>query len=111
MFSLADIPNLETPPEIMPSYEGAFLKMFLALIGLLVAIFVTVWVLKRFAHGRWTQGRGSQGIKIIERKAISPKTMLYVIEIDGKQTLIAESQLEIKPICSLDTRNSSSESH
>lgn len=29
---------------------------------------------------------------------ISPKTMLYVIEVEGKRILVAESHLEVRPI-------------
>ncbi len=39
---------------------------------------------------------GSQSIQILEKRMISPKTMLYLIEAEGKQILIAESQLEVK---------------
>jgi hypothetical protein len=83
-------------PSLIPSYESTLLKMLLTLGGLLVVVMVTVWVLKRFFQGRMG-GFGSQKkIAILERKHISPKTALYVIELEGKKVLVSESQLEIK---------------
>jgi flagellar biogenesis protein FliO len=83
--------------EIMPSYENAFLKMFITLIILLVATFAIIWLLKRFSRTGFSQNYG-KSIKILERKQLSPKTTLYIVEIEEKKTIIAESQLEVKQI-------------
>lgn len=108
----ADVTPPETPvtppPEVMPTYEGAFLKMFLTLLALVVGIFVTVWILKRMAQGRFSSG-GGKAIRILEKKPLSPKTMLYVVEVDGKQTLISESQFEVRKLASLDEPSSPKE--
>jgi flagellar protein FliO/FliZ len=93
--------SVAPPPEVMPTYEGAFLKMFLTLLALVVGIFVTRWVLRRMSQGRFASG-GGKAIRIVEKKPLSPKTMLYVIEVDGKQSLIAESQFEVRKLMSLD---------
>jgi flagellar protein FliO/FliZ len=96
---LADAAPVVAPaaPEALPSYEGAFLKMFLTLLALVVGIVGTVWFLKRLSRGRIGGGSG-RSIVILEKKPLSPKTMLYVVEVEGKQALIAESQLEVKLI-------------
>ena len=97
----------QTPEETVTelaanSYGAAFFKMLLALFALLVLVFVTVWILKRFSHG--IKGRyGSQSIQIVEKRPLSPKSMLYLIEVDGKQILVAESQLEIKTLTTIET--------
>lgn len=86
-------------PEVsMPEYQGAFIKMFLTLIGLVVAIFFTIWALKRLSRGRLHQMNSHRSIKILERRPLSAKTVLYLIEVAGKQAMIAESQLEVKRI-------------
>lgn len=90
------------PIDMVPGYEGAFLKMFLALIILIVAIFFTVWLLKKIGQGRWAGGNSNRAIKIIEKRALSPKTMLYIIDVDGQQSVIAESQLEVKNLMNLE---------
>ena len=96
---LANSP-LPEAPEMMPSYEGAFLKMFLTLLALIIGIFACVWILKRLARGAFSASSG-KSIKILEKKPLSPKTMLYIIEVNGQETLIAESQLEIKNLMPL----------
>jgi flagellar biogenesis protein FliO len=102
-------PLVAPAQEIMvQSYEGAFLKMFLTLIGLLVAVFVTVWIMRKgFRGGR---GGSGQAIQILERKAISPKTTLFLLKINEKKVVIAESQLEIKRIATLDDFDHTQES-
>jgi flagellar biogenesis protein FliO len=91
-----------TQVETLPTYEGAFLKMALTFVAVIVGIIGTIWLMRRLSGGRFGAG-SSQSIKIIERKALSPKTMLYIIEVDGKQAVIAESQLEIKRVMDLDS--------
>jgi len=53
----------------------------------------------------------SQGksIQILERRTISPKSILYLIEIDGENFLISESQVQIQKIEKLKTPVQSSE--
>jgi flagellar biogenesis protein FliO len=87
--------------DSLPSYEGAFVKMFLTLLVIVVGIIGTVWFLKRLARGRFG-GSSSTSIVVLEKKQLSPKTILYVVEVEGKQVLIAESQLEIKKVMELE---------
>lgn len=94
--------HVPMPDEIqMPTYEGAFTKMILTLVGLVALIFITVWLLRRLTQGK-IGSFGKKHINIIERKPLSPKTILYIVEVDGKQILVAESQLEIKALTTLD---------
>ncbi len=87
---------LETKP--IPSYESTLTKMLLTLGGLLVLVFFTVWILKKIGQGKFG-GFGSQKkINIIERKPLSPKTLLYLIEVEGKKILISESQAEVRAL-------------
>jgi flagellar protein FliO/FliZ len=88
---------IEQPTGVPVSYEGAFIKMLLTLGGLVVLIFLTVWLLRRLSQGRLLGGSGaSRSIKILEKRALSPKSVLYLIEVGGKQVLIAESHLEVR---------------
>ncbi len=80
------------------SYEHAFLKMILTLIGLLVLVFGTLWILRKLSHGRIGSFSSLKKIKILEKKPLSPKTVLYLIELGGKQIFLTESQLEVKTL-------------
>lgn len=84
--------------EATASYEFAFLKMLATLGILLLLVFFSLWALRRFSQGRLRQSNQNKSIKVIERRSLSPKTVLYIVECSGKQLLIAESQLEIRKI-------------
>lgn len=96
------MPSIEMMPEAIKGYEGAFLKMILTFIALIVGIFFTVWALKRLSRGHFKNMNANRAIKILEKRPLSPKTMLYLVEIGEKQTLIAESQIEVKSLVSFE---------
>lgn len=75
---------------------AAFTKMILSLIVIVILLFVSYWFIRRLIQNRLEKGVGDAAIQIIEKRMISPKTMLYLIEVDQKRVLIAESQLEVK---------------
>jgi len=82
-------------------YGAAFVKMFLTLLVLIALFGISIWFIKRLIRSRLERGTGSRMIQILEKKMISPKTMLYVVEVDGKKILMAESHLEVRPISSI----------
>lgn len=79
-------------------YGFALIKMFLSLIVVAALLGLTIWFLRRLIRYRFEKSGGVQAIKILEKKMISPKTMLYFVEIEGKKILLAESQLEVRQI-------------
>ena len=85
----------EERPE-PPTYEGAFLKMILVLILLLFIIFFGIWVVRRLSRSRLRMFKEPKHIRIIDRRPLSAKTALYLVEVGEKRVLVAESQLEIK---------------
>ena len=84
------------------SYKGAFMKMMLTLLGLILLIVISVWMLRRVSHGRMKQMNYGRSIKILERRPLSAKTVLYLVEISGKKVVIAESQVEVRGITTAD---------
>lgn len=101
LLAAVDATTQAAPAEPLPSYEGAFLKMIITFVAVIVGIVGTIWLMRRLAGGRLTGGSG-RSIQILERKALSPKTTLYIIEVDGKQAVIAESQLEVKRVMEIE---------
>jgi len=85
-----------------PEYKPAFFKMLLILIALIALIFLTFWIFRRLMRMRLTQSNLTKNIKILEKRAISPKSLLYIIEIEGKKILISESNLEVRKIKDID---------
>jgi flagellar protein FliO/FliZ len=84
-------------PEAPPGdYGMMFMKMFLTLIGLVAFMGLTVWVLRKFISQRLQKKNGGQSIQILEKRMISQKTVLYLVEVDSQRVLISESQLEVR---------------
>ena len=84
------------------TYEKAFLKMILILICILAVVIGVFILFKKFSGTRMQMSNHTRSIKILEKRAISPKSMLYLVEIGGQKLLLAESQLEIRNVSNLD---------
>lgn len=78
-------------------YGTAFVKMLIALAALFVIVIFVIWLLKSFARGRFSRV-ASRHIEIIERRSLSPKSVLFLIEVDGARILVAESQHEVRAL-------------
>ncbi len=81
-------------------YQAAVIKMTLAFVGLLICIFFIAWLLKKISKGGFWGAKHSAHIKVLDKKALSPKTMLYWIEVSGVKIVISEAQLEVRPLTS-----------
>lgn len=92
----------ETEANQAVNFKGAFTKMMLTLLGLILLIVISVWMLRRISHGRLKQMNYGRSIKILERRPLSAKSVLYLVEISGKKVVIAESQLEVRKIIAVD---------
>lgn len=84
------------------SYETAFIKTIVVLVGLLVLVILTIWMFRKISHGRFRGMNMLKSIKVLEKRPLSPKSMLYLVEVSGKQVLLAESQLEVRNVATLD---------
>lgn len=90
-----------------PLSTGALLaKTLFTFIALIALIFASYWFVKRLSQNRVYGSHSDHLIQIIEKKALSPKTVLYVIEVEGKQVLLAESQVQVKKLESFDEASS-----
>ena len=88
---------IETASQIPPGDIGAaFVKMLVSLAAIVALLFLSYWFLRKLIQNRLQKGSGNAAIQVIEKRMISPKTMLYIVEVDQKRILIAESHLEIK---------------
>jgi len=105
----ADEFTVEQPGDIFPveNYQASLMKMFFMLILLIGLLILTVWLLRKFLNARMQSASQGKSIQILESRTISPKSILYLIEIDGERFLISESQAQIQKIESLKTTISS----
>ena len=87
--------------EAMPytkDYRQSFFRMLISLAAIIALLFVTFWALRRLMRGKMNQANQSKSIKILEKRALSQKTMLYLIEMEKEKILLAESHLDVRPI-------------
>lgn len=70
-----------------------------AIVGLM--LFVT-WILKKMMSHRLVQGNVESQIKVLEQRALTPKSILYLIEVDGKKIVIADSPHGIRRISEIE---------
>ena len=78
------------------TFQNAIFKTFASLAALIALVLFTVWLLKRISQNRHTFGLKSQSMQILEKRLLSPKTTLFLMEVDGKKIVFAESMLEVK---------------
>lgn len=98
--ALPDSPYMVSK-DLMPFPDGAsFTRMWITIATALVLLFVTLWLLRRFKTGHFKGfgGGSSSVLTIVERRTLSPKTMLYIVEINNKRILISESQVEVRAL-------------
>ncbi len=85
-----------TPPE----FNQLLIKTILLVGALLALTFTALWVLKRIGGGRFEVSQRSSLIRVIERKSITPKCSLWIVEIEEERYVVAESanNISITPL-------------
>jgi flagellar biogenesis protein FliO len=86
----------EIPYEF--GFGMALVKMTLSLVFLLVFFTISLWFLKKLLAKKSNFLKGSTRIVVSEIRPISSKTTLFLVKVDDKEVLLAESQLELRKI-------------
>lgn len=94
-FILAEAEALDPFTFVDPSepldYWSEFFKMFTGLGIILGIVLVGAYLLRRFLNKRMEATNWQHEIKILERRPLSQKSTLYLIESRGKVFLISDS--------------------
>lgn len=89
VFPIEDV--VGKPGPATDKFISEFISM-LATLGLIISlILIVAWFLKRMVNSRQDQANETSIIKVVERRSLSPKTAVYLLEIEGKSLIIAES--------------------
>lgn len=72
-------------------YTKDILNMVVSLGGIIVCLALAAFIFKRLMKKRLNMQNEANAIKIIERRALSPKSALFLVEIEGKKFVISES--------------------
>ena len=87
--SLRESPKRELPRE--DNFMKEFIKMLLTLASVITILLLVSYLLKKFMNTRIQQINESSLIKILERRTMSPKSSVYILDIKGRQVAIVES--------------------
>ena len=83
------------------TFQAKFLNM-LFLLGLLVAFMILAsWALKRMMRSKITQLNIASNIKVMETRQLSPRSTLYIVEVQDKAFLIAETPTSVTYLATL----------
>lgn len=97
-----EIPPLPSSEEMTKEYEGSFIRVLASIVGVILLVVATFWILKRLGRGHFGKSGSSKTIQILERRPLSPKTVLFLVQIDNKRVLLSESQLEVRGLASIE---------
>lgn len=72
-------------------FQAKFFKM-LTILGLLIGfMIIAAFALKRMTKSRLTQMNTNSDIQILESRALSSRTTLHILQVEGQKIVIAES--------------------
>jgi flagellar biogenesis protein FliO len=74
----------------------SFFRLALAFVGLLVALWIIIWLLRKMSGSKFGFFHNDSSLKVVEKKVLSPKTMLYVVDFNGQKLLVSESSQHVK---------------
>jgi flagellar biogenesis protein FliO len=76
-------------------------SMIGTLVLMIAAVIFLAFVVKKFMNSKMQTINNLNAIKILEKRSLSPKSHLYLIEVQGKQLLISESQMGLNSIAEI----------
>lgn len=83
------------------TFQAKFLHMLLVL-GLLIAFMLLAsWALKKMMKSRVTQMNTGSSIKVIETRYLSPRSSVYIIDVNGQNFLLGESPSTVTLLAAL----------
>jgi flagellar biogenesis protein FliO len=90
-------PPTDTLPEEFKDYQEestlmpALMNMLLMLGLLVLLIFLASWILRKVVNTRIQQVNDTSDIKVVERRSLTAKTAIYLLQIRDKEIAVAES--------------------
>lgn len=96
--SFKDPFSLEEPvPEVIDQskFLGEFFYMLLMLAVLITLVYFLAWFMRRMTTIRIDQYNEGSSMKIVERRQVSQRTTLYLMEVEGKKIVMAETPTSV----------------
>ena len=84
--------DTETKEHAEEASFGQLVMKMVAMLALTLTIFVCGTMLaKRYLNAAATRSSPNASLKVIEKKSISAKTSLYLVDVEGDRMLVVES--------------------
>ncbi len=88
-----------TPPDY--SFVNEFIRMLSVLGAMIGALLLVAWFMKKMMATRIEQINQTSEIRILESRTIAPKCNIYLLDVRGKQMVVAESQAGVQHLTNL----------
>lgn len=92
----------ESDSEQQYNLQSKITSMLFSLGAVIVSVMIVTFVLKKLARKRLSAANSGSSIKIVEKRSLTPKTALYVVEAYNKTLLIGESPAGLVALGDLD---------
>lgn len=92
--------------EVIEEFENfdvtSELLNILSTLGLVILLILGMaWILKRVLRSREEQMNSQSNIKVLERRTLSPRSAVYLLEIEGKGFVVGESPAGLQSLGNL----------
>src|SRR5262245_26031764 len=77
--------NKERESKEESRFEALWTKTLLLLVIILAVLFIATYFMKRFDRFKNKEPSQKSQIQLLERKVLSPKSVLYLIEVEGQK--------------------------
>ncbi len=90
----------EQVPDFASEMGPTLLQLAGALLLIIIIIYASVWVMKRYSTGK--SPVAGELIKIVERRHLTPKQAIYVIKVGEKHVLLGATEAGINKLCDVE---------
>lgn len=89
----------DAAPELSGDVWPALIKLVLALGLILVIIYGSVWLMKRFSLGKMVGN--SELISVVDKRFLAPKQAVYLLKVGKQHLLVGSSEAGLTKIAAL----------
>lgn len=72
-------------------FSALWYKTFIVLAVLIAVLFLSTWATKHYSRFKIAQNGREAHIQVLEKRVISPKSVVYLLQIEGQKIAISES--------------------
>ena len=82
----------EVEEKKAPDFKQLFLKTVVLLVAFTGLVFGGTWLARKISGGRLDSFSSEGNIRLLERKYLSPKSSLWLVEVMGRKLVVIDSQ-------------------